>query len=263
MTISVSPAINLTDDNDVTLVMRWDVEACKKPLYQTAVTVLSSRRQGTPSLATLREWLNIIVDQPATDFFRRNSEQARAFKISVLGCTTKTAPTRRWTVNFVTDKMALLLKLNEQVVKEKKAREIAMGKQGKAGPQKKLLRTIRTLLKRYGKSCGVAEAPRKENAVAVLLQFFADSLDNNFVRDCQHRDRRSKEEVFQDAASRTAHKLYSSSHFAFLGGNSRCLCKKTSSKQPTFDTMTGTTRRVGVMRRTRPAENDAAVVVVE
>jgi hypothetical protein len=90
------------------------------------------------------------------DFFHQNSKQARVFKdlkkISILGCTTKTARTRRWTVDFITDKMALLLKLNEQVVKEKKAREIAMGKQGKAGPQKKLLWTIRTLVKRYGKS---------------------------------------------------------------------------------------------------------------
>jgi hypothetical protein len=156
VTSSASPAINLTDNDEVTLVTRWDVKAHKKPSYRTAVTILSnSRRQGTPSLATLRKWLNIIVDQPATNFFRQNSEQAHAFedlkKTSVLGCTTKTARTRRWTVDFVTDKMALLLKLNKQVVEEKKVREIATGKQGKAGPQKKLLQTIRTLVKRYGK----------------------------------------------------------------------------------------------------------------
>jgi hypothetical protein len=107
--------------------------------YRTAVTVLSnSRRQGTPSLANLCKWLNITVNQPATDFFRRNSKQARAFKdpkkTSVLGCTSKTACYRRYTVNFVTNKMALLLELNKQVVKEKKARAISMGKQGKAPP---------------------------------------------------------------------------------------------------------------------------------
>jgi hypothetical protein len=64
---------------------------------------------------------------------------------------------------------------------------------------------------------GVAEAPCKEKAVSDLSQFIVDSLNNNLVRDCQHCDGRSKEEVFQDAASRTAHKLYSSSHFASLG----------------------------------------------
>jgi hypothetical protein len=157
MTLSASPAIDLTDDNEVTLVTRWDVKARKKPSYRTVVTVLSnSRRQGTPSLATLREWLNIIVDQRATDFFLWNSKQACMFKdlkkIFILGFSSKTACYRRWTINFVTDKMALLLKLNEQVVQEKKAREIATGKQGKAGLQKKLLRTIRTLVKSYGKS---------------------------------------------------------------------------------------------------------------
>jgi hypothetical protein len=73
--------INLTEDNEVTEVMRWDVKACKKPSYRTAITILSSsRRQGTPPLSTIREWLNIIIDQPAMDFFLPYSEQARAFK---------------------------------------------------------------------------------------------------------------------------------------------------------------------------------------
>jgi hypothetical protein len=39
---------------------------------------------------------------------------------------------RRWTNDFITDKMALLLKLNQQVLDKKKAREIVTGKQGKA-----------------------------------------------------------------------------------------------------------------------------------
>jgi hypothetical protein len=154
MTPFASPGINLTEDNEVTVGTRLDIEACKKPLYRTAVTILSnSRRQGTPSLAILREWLNIIVNQPATDFFLRNSKHAHAFKdlkkTSVLGCTSKTACYRRWTVNFITDKMSLLLELNKQVIREKKAREIATGKQGKAAQQKNLRWTIKTLVKRY------------------------------------------------------------------------------------------------------------------
>jgi hypothetical protein len=48
---ALSPMINLIEDNEVTVMTRWDVKACKKPLYRTAVTVLlNSRRQGTPSL---------------------------------------------------------------------------------------------------------------------------------------------------------------------------------------------------------------------
>ncbi len=138
------------------MVTRWDVEACKKPSYRTAVTVLSnSRRQGTPSLSTMCKWLSIIINQPATDFFLWNSEQARVFnnlkKTFVLGCSFKTGRYKRWRVDFITNKIALLLELNEQVVKEKKAREIATGKQGKATLQMKLHQTIKTLVKRYGK----------------------------------------------------------------------------------------------------------------
>jgi hypothetical protein len=68
---------------------------------------------------------------------------------------------------------------------------------------------------------GGVEETRKEKVVAVLSCFISDSLDNNLVRERQHHDRRGEEEVFQDAASRTAHKLYSSSHFASLGGKFR------------------------------------------
>jgi hypothetical protein len=65
---------------------------------------------------------------------------------------------------------------------------------------------------------GGAEAPCQEKAVAVLSQFIMDSLNNNLVSEHQHCDGRGKEEVFQDAALRTAHELYSSSHFTSLGG---------------------------------------------
>ena len=73
---------------------------------------------------------------------------------------------------------------------------------------------------------GVAEAPHKEKAVAVLLQFITDSLNNNLFRDCQHCDGRSKGEVLQDVASRTAHELYSSFHFASSGSKFRMSLQK-------------------------------------
>jgi hypothetical protein len=122
MTSALSPRIHLTEDNKVTVVMRWDIKACKKPSYWTTITVLSnSRRQGTPSLSTMHKWLNIIVDQPFTDFFLQNIKQARAFddlkKTPILGCSSKTGCYKRWKVDLITNKMPLLLKLNKQVFK--------------------------------------------------------------------------------------------------------------------------------------------------
>ncbi len=66
-----------------------------------------------------------------------------------------------------------------------------------------------TVAKERMREDGGVEAPCKEKAVAVLPQFIADSLNNNLVRECQHCDGRGEEEVFQDAVSRMAHKLYS------------------------------------------------------
>jgi hypothetical protein len=66
-----------------------------------------------------------------------------------------------------------------------------------------------------------AKAPCKERAVVVLSCFITDSLDYNLVRERQPCDGRGKKEVFQDVASRTAHKLYSSSHIASSGGKFR------------------------------------------
>jgi hypothetical protein len=82
------------------------------------------------------KWLDGIVDQPSTDFFLQNFKQKRSFsdltKISILGCSSKSACYRRWTNDFITNKMALLLELNQQVVDKKKAMKIVTDKQGKA-----------------------------------------------------------------------------------------------------------------------------------
>jgi hypothetical protein len=48
--------------------------------------------------------------------------------------------------------MALLLELNQQVVNKKKAREIAMGKQGKAPPQTRLRCFMKKLVKAFDES---------------------------------------------------------------------------------------------------------------
>ena len=68
---------------------------------------------------------------------------------------------------------------------------------------------------------GGAEALREEKALAVLSRNIANTLQNNLVRERQHRDGRRPQEVFQDAASKTTHKLYSSSCFAAADGKFR------------------------------------------
>jgi hypothetical protein len=65
---------------------------------------------------------------------------------------------------------------------------------------------------------GGADAHCKEKAIAVLSLFIVDSLDNNLVREHQHCNKKDKDEVFQDAVSRKAHKLYSNSCFALANG---------------------------------------------
>jgi hypothetical protein len=55
--------INLSKDEEVNVVTRWDIELCKKPSCKTAIAILSnSRRQGTPTLAVMHEWLELIVN---------------------------------------------------------------------------------------------------------------------------------------------------------------------------------------------------------
>jgi hypothetical protein len=61
---------------------------------------------------------------------------------------------------------------------------------------------------------GGADAPCKDKAIAVLSCFITNSLDNNLVSERQKHNVRDKDKVFQDAALRTAHKLYSNSCFA-------------------------------------------------
>jgi hypothetical protein len=129
-----STTIDLSKNNEVMEITRWDVKTRKKPSYKTAVVILSNiRKAGSPSLSKMLEWFDSIVNQPSKDFFVRNFEQARSFsdlkKASISGCSSKAARYRKWTLDFVTDKIALLLELN---VEERRAREIAFREVGES-----------------------------------------------------------------------------------------------------------------------------------
>jgi hypothetical protein len=90
------------------------------------------------------------------DLFLRNSEQANSFddlkQLFTLACPTESACKRMWSINFVTDKITLLLELNQQVDNKKKARVAAMGHMGNASPQTKLRRINIKIVKAYGNS---------------------------------------------------------------------------------------------------------------
>ena len=65
MTSASTPLVDLSEDNEVTVVTRWDTELRKKGSYKIAVSIFSGRRFGTPSLATMREWLGRRFPPPA------------------------------------------------------------------------------------------------------------------------------------------------------------------------------------------------------
>ena len=54
MTSASIPLVDLSDDNEVTVVTRWDAELRKKGSYKIAVSILSGRKYGAPSLADMR-----------------------------------------------------------------------------------------------------------------------------------------------------------------------------------------------------------------
>jgi hypothetical protein len=54
---------------------------------------------------------------------------------------------------------------------------------------------------------GEAADPAPEKAIAVLLRYIGDAIENHHVREMQHHNGRNKGEVFQDAASKMACKI--------------------------------------------------------
>jgi len=77
-------------------------------------------------------------------------------------------------------------------------------------------------IKIKGNASGEA-APEK--AITVLSRHIGDALENHHVREMQHRDGRNQEEVFQDAASKTAYEIYLNPRFAAADGNFRMSLK--------------------------------------
>jgi hypothetical protein len=63
--------------------------------------------------------------------------------------------------------------------------------------------TISFALERISLKENTSEEAAPEKAIAVLSRYIGDALDNHHVREMQHHNGRIKDEVFQDAASKT------------------------------------------------------------
>ncbi len=87
---ATSPLIDLPyKDNEVTVTTRCSPTKLLSPSFPT-----SGRKPGAITLTMMREWLELIIEQPSTDFGLRGSEQAKAFddkQMARFQCTMKTA----------------------------------------------------------------------------------------------------------------------------------------------------------------------------
>jgi hypothetical protein len=106
-------------DNEVKAVTLWDVKARKDAVYKVAYAISSGKRFNSPSLTQMREWLKVFVAEQPQDFFLNNSKQSNNFQLLVTACKmshlVKTSRNKIWMVNFVADKLTILLYLHQQV----------------------------------------------------------------------------------------------------------------------------------------------------
>jgi hypothetical protein len=90
-------------------------------------------------------------------------------------------------VDFISDKLALLMELNQQVVNKKTAREKETGCVDHAPPKTKLRRAILKLVKEYSESCRLYEEDQRllENGLmkspSLNLQKLGTRLQDDFI----------------------------------------------------------------------------------
>ena len=189
----------------------------------------------------MRDWLTVFVSESPPDFFLNGSKQLENFtllmQVSRMSNLSKTTRQKKWTLEFVADKLAILLVLRQQVVDERESRK----KNGVAGhhaqPRTKLRRLFSALHAKYLK-CELlyAEDQRQDvnrqeqtpslnyQASAVLSRVLAGSLENNLVRENQMLNGRLEDDLMQDAKTNTALDLLQNSTYAI----DLCLRRKLS-----------------------------------
>jgi hypothetical protein len=110
-------------DNDVEVIIPWEVALKSCETYKRAITIFGSRKYQSPVIDDMRKLLKDIVDESGELFFLRSSEQAKNFDLLKKQCLAFTSEFRRiqlWTTKYMPNKLAILHVLHEQVDQENK-----------------------------------------------------------------------------------------------------------------------------------------------
>ena len=74
------------EPDKVQVVTLWDREARKDDIYKVAYSIFSRRRFDSPSVAVMRDWLEIFVAESPQDFFLNGSRQIENFQLLMTAC---------------------------------------------------------------------------------------------------------------------------------------------------------------------------------
>ena len=198
--MSASSSINLASDsdNEIQIITLWDREARKEDLYKIAYSIFSERKYDSPSLPDMRDWLTVFVTEPLEDFFLNDSKQLENFKLLMqvfrMSNLSKTSCQKKWTSDFVADKLAILLVLCQQVVDERESRKMSSAIGHYAQPRTKLRRSFAALHTKYLK-CELIyakdqcqEVNRQEHTPSLNYQARGTRLQDGVLWDPEKRD---------------------------------------------------------------------------
>ena len=142
-----------SDPDEVQVVTLWDKEARKEDIYKIAYCIFTGRKFGSPSVIAMREWLEIFLTEPPQDFFLNGSKQIHNFNLLMKACRmptlSKTSHLKKWTTDFLADKLAILLVLCWQVFDEREERKLSGSVGHYAQPRTKLRRNFTAFHKKY------------------------------------------------------------------------------------------------------------------
>jgi predicted alpha/beta hydrolase len=118
-------------------------------MYKVTYFIFSCRKFDSPSLAVMRDWLEIFVSESQQDFFLNGSRQIENFQLLMKACRfpalSKTSRAKKWTSDFVADKLAILLVLRQQGIDEREERKRSGSVGHYAQARTKLRRTFAAL----------------------------------------------------------------------------------------------------------------------
>ena len=109
----------MSSDNEVEVVVPWDVPLKQSPIYVSAKGIFSGKAHKAPPIDKKRMMLLNNVNRPSEEYFLHGSQQAKDFallkKQCLSGWMTVATRMRIWTVTYTSEKLALLLVFCDQV----------------------------------------------------------------------------------------------------------------------------------------------------